>query len=485
MSSSSQFVLQSKESEAFKKRLTLTAQAVSVSIPAETGGYQKIQLKLDNGRPSWSKDGSKYVLSFGKCPVNIEKVVYPKITLPALSANIKKRETTGAHYFLIDQKNNRIISSKIFKKERTFTKKQSFKEFGIAFDKKIHRLEIRPVLDGVSIGLEQDAFGNDYLEVIQDKRIKMFLGALLSLWLLSTGFHMIKDYFKTEVTKIQIENKDKILKERIEIAALLNKVASVEIVTTPTRDNKPLKSKGVVKRKSKKKKAYSVKKTTKKRLKKGKNTVAATRKAIAKPKSKPSLQDQLFSRSLKKGSVGRASNNASKTLRGSSKGTSAGKGYAGAGTIKGGFVKGTGSSFGTKLGNRGGSGGGNYATGGTGVGGLGAGLSLNGSGAGVSGGLTREQINKVVRLNKKDISRCFATREQFSPGLSGNVSMRFTINSLGNVVSSAAGASSIKDAALKNCLSRKISGWKFDKPTGGRTVKVSYPFNFKSTQGKF
>jgi hypothetical protein len=485
MSSSSQFILKSRNSESFKRRLSLSEQATSISVPDKSGNYTKISLKLENGRPAWASEGSKYKVGFQSSPVELEKVVYPKITVPAISASV-----TGSKlcYFIVDKKTDRILSSKVFEKERTFTPKQSFNEFGIVFNKNIHSMEVRSVLDGAEIQDEDDLYGNDYLEVILDKKVRVFLSILLSLWFLSHGYQYVKDFFKTEVTKIQVENKEKILKERQEISKLIQNITPEKaVVVKEVKDNKPLKSKGVVKRKSKVKKVYSVKKTTKKRLKKGKNTLAATKKTIVKaePKAKPSLQDQLFSRSLVKGSTGRASAKAATTLRGSAKGTSSGKGYGGAGTIKGGFVKGTGSSFGTKLGNRGGTGGGSHAQGGSGVGGLGAGLSLNGTGAGVSGGLTREQINRVVRRNKKDISRCFDTRAAFSPGLSGKVGMDFTINSLGRVAAVSAGASTIKDAALKNCLSRKISTWRFDKPTGGRLVKVSYPFNFTSTQGKF
>jgi len=484
MSSSSQFILKSKSSETFKRRLTLSEQATSISVPDKSGSYTKIQLKLQEGRPSWSADNSKFKVGFQNSPIHLEKVAYPRITVPPISAKI-----TGSklHYFIVDKKSERILSSKVFDKKRSFTPNQSFKEFGIVYNKSIHHMKVRPVVESAEIELEDDLFGNDYFEVILDKKVRVFLSILLSLWFLSHGYNLIMDYFKTDVTKIQVENKEKILKERKEISKLIRNVTPAKAIVTNVESKKPLKSKGVIKRKSKKKKVYSVKKTTKRKLKKGKNTLAATKKVVrkAKSKAKPSLQDQLFSRSLVKGTTGRASSKAAKTLRGSAKGTSSGKGFGGAGTIKGGFVKGTGSSFGTKLGNRGGTGDGSYATGGSGVGGLGAGLSLNGTGAGISGGLTREQINRVVRRNKKDISRCFETREQFSPGLSGKVAMNFTINSLGRVAAASAGASSIKDAALKNCLSRKISTWRFDKPTGGRLVKVSYPFNFKSTQGKF
>jgi len=485
MSSSSLFILKSKNNDFFKRRLALTDQPKSVSVPTESGEFEKIHLKMTNGKPSWSKDGAKFLIGFQKAPVKINKVVYPQTLIPALSAKVSKQEITSVHYFIIEKNSGRILSSKNYKEERTFKDKDYYKEFNLTFNPKIHKLEMRPLTKDFALEIEQDLFGNDYLEVIQDKKIKVLLGTLLSFWFLMHTYNFVSSFFKKEVTQIQVENKEKILKERKEIAKLLNLTIPEPTTVTKVNDNKPLKSKGAVKRKSKKKKAYSVKKNTPKKLKKGKNTVAATKKTLKKVKAKPSLQDQLFSRSLVKGSTGKASSKAAKTLRGSSRGKKSGSSYGGAGTIKGGFVKGTGSSFGTKLGNRGGTGGGKYKTGGSGLGGLGAGLSLNGTGAGVSGGLTREQINKVVKRNKKDIFRCFETREQFSPGMSGKVAMNFTINGAGRVSSASAGASTINDAALKNCLKRKINTWKFDKPTGGRTVKVSYPFNFKSTQGKF
>jgi len=484
MSSSSLFIITSREDSSFKRRFVLGEKSKYIRLNDKSGNQVEIELKMLDGKPVWSTDGKKFKSRFSTSPINLEQITYPKTEIKSLSKKDFDNTKTSLHYFIVDRRTDQVLASKIVEKKKTFSSAQALKEFGVSFDKNIHKFKIQPVSDNSEISYEHDNYGNDYFELLSDRKVRIFSSLLLSLWLFGHGLGFIMEFFNTEeVTKVQLDNSKKVAKEREKIAKLLNSTKPVEVIASA--DNKALKSKGASKKKSRIKKAYSVKKKTNKKLAKGKNTVAATKKSLSKPKSKPSLQDQLFSRSLVKGSTGRASSKASNTLRGNARGKADGKNYARAGTIKGGFAKGKGSSFGTKLGNRGGSGGGNSTTGGNGIGGLGAGLTLNGNSAGVSGGLTREQINKIVRRNKKDISRCFETREQFSPGLAGQVSMNFTINSSGAVTSASAGSSSISDRALKNCLSRKISNWRFDKPTGGSTVKVSYPFNFKSTQGKF
>ena len=486
MSSSSLFIIKSKTVPSFKRRISLSEDAQNISVPGKAGKYVKLSLIMRDGRPAWASNDSRFKVGFQSSPILLEKIDYPVFKVSNVNKKSAKKASISFQYFIIHKNTGRLISSKVFKKERTFNKKQFLKEFDVHFDEKIHQIKSQPIIYKYDLDLEDDKFSHNFSEVVTDKRLGVLLSVLLSFWLLSHSFDFIKDFFKTEtITKIEVENRLKVSEEKKKIVELLKNEPPKKTIVKNTNDNKPLKSKGAFKRKSKKKQIYSAKKKTSKKLKSGKNTVAATKKSRVKKKSKPSLQDQLFSRDLVKGSTGRVSTKAKKTLRGSEGGKSSGKNYANTGSIKGGFVKGTGSSFGSKLDNRGGSGGGTHKTGGNGIGGLGAGLSLNGSGAGVSGGLTREQINKVVRRNKKDISRCFETREQFRPGLSGDISMNFTINSMGRVDVAKAGASTISDGALKNCLSRKISTWRFDKPTGGRLVKVSYPFNFKSTQGKF
>lgn len=482
-------ILKHKEDLFPKKRFILTENPIKTQIYSEkTKKYEVIYLKIENDRPVWSRDGKRYLKGFTSSNFEINRVEYSKINRQTLSETQKVSGSAAYQYLMIHKKSDYVLSTKIVKKLKNPKKVDYSKLFGKNFDPKIHKVMSNPILNLKGAKSEKDPLDDNLKEIVENKNFQKICAGIVAVWFISMAYTALTNYFKQpEPTLVQLENKELILKKREAIKKLLTvspsetKVVKVE----KPKSEKVAKPKKKIKKTPKPQKVASgstkFKSNKKARVKKGKANVSKNRKSI-KPSPKPSLQDSLFSRSLKKGSIGKASNTAKNTLRGSKRGSKSGKGYGSSSNVSGGFAKGTGTSLAASASSRGGSGRGKGSgAGSSGVGSAGLNLNLNGTGSDITGGLTREQINKVVRRNKRDITRCYETREQFNPGMEGQVSVNFTINASGQVIASAVKNSSINDKPLNNCLSRKIATWRFDKPTNGVNVKVTYPFNFKST----
>ena len=96
----------------------------------------------------------------------------------------------------------------------------------------------------------------------------------------------------------------------------------------------------------------------------------------------------------------------------------------------------------------------------------------------VSGGLTSQEVQAVIRANLNQIRHCYEQLLQRSPNSSGKVKVKFRITPTGRVSSASIVSSSIRDPIMKSCVTSKITRWKFPKPRGGQPVTVGYPFVF-------
>lgn len=151
-----------------------------------------------------------------------------------------------------------------------------------------------------------------------------------------------------------------------------------------------------------------------------------------------------------------------------------GMGSRGAGTGGGGTGLGLG-GLGTKGGGRG-------------AGGLG-GIDLGGRGKDttrvipgkttVVGGLSKEQINKVIKRHQNEIKFCYEQELQKTADLSGKVAVLFTIDPAGAVAEANVSESTLSNSTAENCMLARIRRWKFPEPEGGGVVTVTYPWVFK------
>ena len=95
------------------------------------------------------------------------------------------------------------------------------------------------------------------------------------------------------------------------------------------------------------------------------------------------------------------------------------------------------------------------------------------------GGLSREQILKVVISHKAAIDFCYEKELQRFPHLSGKVTVAWKVDLEGRVISARIDASTLGNAGAESCMVRQVKNWQFPKPNGVVAV-VTFPFFFKS-----
>jgi hypothetical protein len=100
----------------------------------------------------------------------------------------------------------------------------------------------------------------------------------------------------------------------------------------------------------------------------------------------------------------------------------------------------------------------------------------------VSGYLSAEQINRVVRANAAAIRYCYEVEVQRQPNLRGRVEIAWRINLQGAVTTSRVASSTLRNPGVEGCIVRQVRRWRFPQPDGGE-VNVTYPFIFGVSGG--
>jgi hypothetical protein len=153
---------------------------------------------------------------------------------------------------------------------------------------------------------------------------------------------------------------------------------------------------------------------------------------------------------------------------------SKGKGSGGGGNVEGDFVTGPGKVDTGK--DR--PGGGNCKGAGCGTGPKPVQVAFN-EPSGDLGGLTAEEIDRVVKLRAGVFRTCYQTELNHTPGIGGKLVIHFKINGDGAVVSgntATASASTLRNDAIEACVKRNVNLLKF--PAKGGIANVNYPFVF-------
>jgi len=100
------------------------------------------------------------------------------------------------------------------------------------------------------------------------------------------------------------------------------------------------------------------------------------------------------------------------------------------------------------------------------------------------GGLDRDVIDSIVRRRQDRIRLCYERQLNFSPGLAGKVTVKFTIGKAGEVVKSLLTEDTMKNRTVASCILNEVQSWTFPKPRGGTLVTVDYPFVFEAGGGR-
>ncbi|MEZ4367238.1 MAG: AgmX/PglI C-terminal domain-containing protein [Kofleriaceae bacterium] len=116
-------------------------------------------------------------------------------------------------------------------------------------------------------------------------------------------------------------------------------------------------------------------------------------------------------------------------------------------------------------------------TGGTGSGVKAVKVGFAGGASGDLGGLSKDEIDRVIRARQGVIKACYQKELNRSPGIGGKLVVNFVIAANGTVKSSRVdpGKSTLRNAAVESCVKGQIARLKFPAKGGG---VVNYPFIF-------
>jgi hypothetical protein len=153
----------------------------------------------------------------------------------------------------------------------------------------------------------------------------------------------------------------------------------------------------------------------------------------------------------------------------------------GSGTLNTGWGPGNGGGYGGGNGGAGARGNGANGNGGTGTGnGKGPAeraVGVQAVGGKSSGGLSPEQVRRVVMSHLGGVRACYESEAQRNPSLSGGVTVAWQIEPGGNVSSASVGGTTLNNARVEGCLVRQVRAWKFPTSETPTTV-AGYPFKF-------
>jgi outer membrane biosynthesis protein TonB len=98
------------------------------------------------------------------------------------------------------------------------------------------------------------------------------------------------------------------------------------------------------------------------------------------------------------------------------------------------------------------------------------------------GGLTREQVTRVVRAHAAAIKYCYEKELQRQPTLSGKIEVYWVIRPNGNVDRAKIASSTVSSREVEGCIERQVRNWQFPK-SDADTIVQTFPFFFKGGAG--
>ena len=92
--------------------------------------------------------------------------------------------------------------------------------------------------------------------------------------------------------------------------------------------------------------------------------------------------------------------------------------------------------------------------------------------------ISKDLIRRVVRQHRRELKYCYESRLQVDPSLEGQMVVKFTISTSGDVISAVVEKSTVGDVQMEQCVTGKIRHWTFPWEDYRQVVSVNYPFNF-------
>ncbi len=104
--------------------------------------------------------------------------------------------------------------------------------------------------------------------------------------------------------------------------------------------------------------------------------------------------------------------------------------------------------------------------------------TASGGRATTRGGLSREQVRRVVHRNLSQVRFCYEQALRQRPDLEGRVAVRFIISGDGAVQTSMVQSTTLRSSRVEQCVSGAVQRWSF--PQTDTLTIVTYPFRFQS-----
>lgn len=92
------------------------------------------------------------------------------------------------------------------------------------------------------------------------------------------------------------------------------------------------------------------------------------------------------------------------------------------------------------------------------------------------GGLSRDEILKVIKAHQAEVKFCYEQQLQENPSLAGKVTVRWSVNARGQVEDAFASENTL--GAASSCILERVRRWRFPRPRGGGRVEVNFPWTF-------
>ena len=93
------------------------------------------------------------------------------------------------------------------------------------------------------------------------------------------------------------------------------------------------------------------------------------------------------------------------------------------------------------------------------------------------GGLSPDQVRRVVMAHVGAVRACYESEAQRNPSLKGGIILQWQIQPDGTVVSPGVASSTLNNARVEGCVVRQLRGWHFPA-SESQTIVPAFPFSF-------
>jgi TonB family protein len=96
----------------------------------------------------------------------------------------------------------------------------------------------------------------------------------------------------------------------------------------------------------------------------------------------------------------------------------------------------------------------------------------------VVGSMPKSIIRRIARSHRDELLDCYYDARMRHPRISGSVTVRYTVNSIGYLSKVSVKEATLKDKRMHRCLVRKIKKWRFPSAKGSGISRIQCKWKF-------